>query len=71
MKLPESVKLQVGSFFLFSSHHLSGLRDRIWCSMSLDFVPRKWGAVEVPQMIGVLLASSDLSGCHVAGRLEG
>lgn len=38
--------------------------------MSLDFVPRKWGAMDVPQVIGVLLISNDLSGCHVAGGLE-
>lgn len=38
--------------------------------MSLDLALRQWGAVEVPQVVGMLLASNGLSGCHVASELE-
>lgn len=50
MKLPESVKLQVGWFFLFSNLHSSGLGDTAVRHES-GFVLRQWGAVKMHKAV--------------------
>lgn len=70
MKLPESVKLQVG-FPVFWPPSIWAQRYPGWWSWSLDFVQQQWEAMEMQKAVGRCWLRSNFTDFHVRGSHGG